>query len=52
MSIMTQLEEVRNQICTNSGGVEDSVDVLTRLRENNIDTMVDFRINETLPMHS
>ena len=35
--IITQLEKVHKQICTNSGEVEDSVDVLTRLRESNTD---------------
>ena len=35
-SIITQLETVRNQISIHSGEVEDSVDVLARLREGNI----------------
>ena len=36
-SIITQLETVRNQISTHSGEVENSVDVLSRLREGNTD---------------
>ena len=36
-SIITQLETVRNQISTHSGEVENSVDVLARLREGNKD---------------
>ena len=36
-SIITQLKEVRNQIRDHSGEVENSADVLARLRENSID---------------
>lgn len=36
-NIITQLEAVRNRIRTHSGEVEDSVDVLARLRESNPD---------------
>lgn len=35
--IITQLETVRNQISTHSGEVENSVDVLSQLREGNTD---------------
>lgn len=35
--IITQLEAVRNQIRTHSGEVENSIDVLTRLRESSVD---------------
>lgn len=35
--IITQLEEVRNQISTHSGEVENSVDVLAQLREGTTD---------------
>ena len=37
-SIITQLEEARNQIHTHSGEVENSVDVLGRLREGDTDS--------------
>ena len=37
MSIITQLEAVRNQIRTHSGEVENSADVLAQLRESNPD---------------
>ena len=37
MSIINQLEAVRNQISSHSGEVENSVDVLRRLREGNTD---------------
>ena len=36
-SIITQLEAARNRIRTHFGEVENSVDVLTRLREGNTD---------------
>jgi excisionase family DNA binding protein len=36
-SIIAQLEAVCNQIRIHSGEVEDSIDVLTRLRESNVD---------------
>jgi excisionase family DNA binding protein len=36
-SIITQLEAVRNQIRTHSGEVENSIDVLDRLRESSAD---------------
>ena len=39
-SVINQLEEGRNQIRDRSGEVENSADVLARLREGNIDTMV------------
>ena len=32
-NIITQLEEARNQICTHSGRIENSVNVLGQLRE-------------------
>ena len=35
-NIITQLEEARNQIRTHSGRIENSVNVLARLREGNI----------------
>ena len=35
--IITQLEAVRNQIRAHSGEVENSIDVLARLRESSID---------------
>ena len=35
--IITQLEAVRNQIRTHSGEVENSIDVLARLRESSVD---------------
>ena len=37
MSIITQLEVVRNQIRTHAGEVENSADVLAQLRESNPD---------------
>ena len=37
-SIITQLEAARDQIRTHSGEVEDSIDVLARLRERNTDS--------------
>lgn len=36
-NIITQLEAVRNQIRTHSGEVENSADVLARLRESDVD---------------
>ena len=35
--IITQLEAARNQIRTHSGEVENSIDVLARLRESSVD---------------
>ena len=35
--IITQLEAVRNQIRTHSGEIEDSINVLARLRESSVD---------------
>ena len=36
-SIITQLEEARNQIRTHSGRIENSINVLGRLREGDTD---------------